>query len=92
MNAGDECVLGCMAILADVFPLAASVVCELEVLLSWDTKVVLANWRATSIPSAQSSSIFCTTLLDNKLKGQSRVKASTAAAPGSGCQATYLGS
>ena len=47
-----------MAILADVFPLAASVVRELEVLLSWDTKVVLANLRATSIPSAQSSSIF----------------------------------
>lgn len=43
LNAGDECALGCMAISADVFPLAASVVRELEASLSLDTKVVLAN-------------------------------------------------
>ena len=56
----------------------------------------VGQFGATSIPSAWSSSIFCTTL-PNKLKGgnaknvserQSRVKASTASAPGSGCQAT----
>ena len=43
LNAVDESALGCMAISADVFPLVGSVVRELEVSLSLDTKVVLAN-------------------------------------------------
>ena len=43
LNAGDECDLVCMAVSADVFPLAASVLRELEVSLSLDTNVELAN-------------------------------------------------
>lgn len=42
-NVGDERAVGGMAILADVFPLTVSVVRELEVSLTLDTKVLLAN-------------------------------------------------